>query len=87
MSIRRSPPIQSLERGLRLLRAVSEARRPLRLAELTAVVGADRSTAFRLANTLRIHGFLAQLPDTKAYTLGTASWQLASRLRQTDSLP
>jgi len=70
--------IQSLDRGLILLETVAEARRPVSLGELTAVLQIDRSSVFRLASTLRQRGFLAQLPDTKSYVLGTAIWRLGS---------
>lgn len=76
----RTPPIQSLDRGLVLLEAVAKARRPVSLGELVPVLGIDRSSVFRLANTLGQRGFLAQLPDTKEYTLGPAVWRLASLL-------
>lgn len=78
MSSRPTPPIQSLDRGLILLEAVAQARRPVALAELTPVLGIDRSSVFRLANTLKRRGFLSQLPDTKVYVLGSAIWRLAS---------
>lgn len=78
MNQRPTPPIQSLDRGLILLEAVAGARRPMSLAELTPVLGIDRSSVFRLANTLRQRGFLSQLPDTKDYVLGSAIWRLAN---------
>ena len=88
MATRRStPPIQSLSRGLALLTAVGNARRPLSLAELNEIIPIDRSSVFRLANTLRMHGFLSQAPDSKGYTLGPAVWQLAGQVRRATSLP
>ena len=83
----RTPPIQSLARGLTLLTAVGNAQRPLSLAELNEIVPVDRSSIFRLANTLRLHGFLAQAPGSKCYTLGPALWQLAGQMRAAGSLP
>jgi len=73
----RTPPIQSLDRGLILLEAVAKARRPVSLGELVPLLGIDRSSVYRLANTLGRRGFLGQLPDTKEYVLGTAVWRLA----------
>jgi DNA-binding IclR family transcriptional regulator len=70
--------VQSLDRGLILLETVAKSRHPLGLAELAPVLGIDRSSVFRLANTLKHRGFLAQLPDTKGYVLGSAVWRLAS---------
>ena len=74
---RPTPPIQSLDRGLQLIEAVANARRPLSLADLTPVLGIDRSSVFRLAHTLQQRGFLAQLPGSKHYVLGSALWRLA----------
>ncbi len=73
-------PIQSLDRGLTILEIVGRARRPVSAAELTPVLGIDRSSVFRLANTLRMRGFLAQLPS-KEYVLGSAVWRLADRFQ------
>jgi IclR family acetate operon transcriptional repressor len=47
------------------------------LAELTALLGIDRSSAFRLANTLKRRGFLAYPAGRKDYILGSAIWRLA----------
>lgn len=74
-------PIQSLDRGLVLLEAVAHARRPVSLSELMPVLGIDRSSVFRLANTLKRRGFLAQMPDGKGYTLGSSIWRMASLFR------
>ncbi len=74
-------PIQSLDRGLVLLEAVANARGPVSLSELMPVLGIDRSSVFRLANTLVRRGFLAQVPESKRYTLGSSIWRLASLFR------
>ncbi len=47
------------------------------LAELTDVIGIDRSSVFRLANTLKRKGFLAYGPAGKDYVLGTSVWRLS----------
>jgi IclR family acetate operon transcriptional repressor len=73
--------IQSLDRGLALLEAVGGAGRALSLAELTELLGVDRSSAFRLANTLRRRGFLAHPGGSKGYILGSAVSRLASGSR------
>jgi len=70
-------PIQSLNRGLILLETVANARQPVSLSQLALVLKIDRSSVFRLANTLKLRGFLAQLPDNKHYMLGSAVWQMA----------
>jgi DNA-binding IclR family transcriptional regulator len=72
-----TPPIQSLDRGLVILEAVSRSSEPVSLAELTSLLGIDRSSAFRLANTLKRRGFLAYPAGRKDYILGSALWRLA----------
>jgi len=74
-------PIQSLDRGLVLLESVANARRPVSLSELTPVLGVDRSSVFRLVNTLVRRGFLVQEADSKRYMLGSSIWRLASLFR------
>jgi len=74
-------PIQSLDRGLVLLETVANARSPVSLSELMPVLGIDRSSVFRLANTLVLRGFLVQTPDSKRYMLGSSIWRLASLFR------
>jgi DNA-binding IclR family transcriptional regulator len=72
-----TPPIQSLDRGLIIMEAVSKSSEPVSLAELTDLLGIDRSSAFRLANTLKRRGFLAYPTGRKDYILGSALWRLA----------
>jgi IclR family transcriptional regulator, acetate operon repressor len=74
---RETPPIQSLDRGLVILEAVSRSDEPVSLGELTDLLGIDRSSAFRLANTLKRRGFLAYPAGRKDYVLGSALWRLA----------
>jgi DNA-binding IclR family transcriptional regulator len=69
-------PIQSLDRGLAILEMVARSRRPVSVAEMTPALGIDRSSVFRLANTLKLRGFLVQLPS-KEYVLGSAVWRLS----------
>lgn len=72
-----TPPIQSLDRGLIILEAVAKANNPVSLADLTSVLGIDRSSVFRLANTLKRRGFLAYPTGRKDYILGPALWRLS----------
>jgi len=72
-----TPPIQSLDRGLIILEAVANSSMPVSLSELTGVLGIDRSSVFRLANTLKRRGFLAYPAGRKDYILGPALWRLS----------
>ena len=72
-----TPPIQSLDRGLIILEAVSKSTDPVSLNDLSSVLGVDRSSAYRLANTLTRRGFLAYPAGRKDYVLGPALWRLS----------
>jgi IclR family acetate operon transcriptional repressor len=72
-----TPPVQSVERALSILEAVARSSEPVPLANLTDVLGIDPSSVFRLANTLKRRGFLANPNGRKHYVLGPAVWRLS----------
>jgi len=74
-----TPPIQSLDRGLYILEAVAGSDEPVPLGRLTDLLGIDRSSVFRLANTLRRRGFLANPAGGRDYILGPSIWRLSRR--------
>ena len=74
---RSTPSIQSLDRGLVILEAVAKSSEPISLGQLTQLLGIDRSSVFRLANTLKRRGFLAYPAGRKDYILGPAMWRLS----------
>jgi IclR family acetate operon transcriptional repressor len=74
-----TPPIQSLDRGLAILEAVAASPRPVPLRQLTDLIGIDRSSVFRLANTLRQRRFLANPKGSNDYILGPTAWRLSRR--------
>jgi IclR family acetate operon transcriptional repressor len=69
--------VQSVERALSVLEAVAKSGEPVPLAQLTDVLGIDPSSVFRLANTLKRRGFLANPNGRKHYVLGPAVWRLS----------
>jgi DNA-binding IclR family transcriptional regulator len=69
--------IQSLDRGLAILEAVAKSTEPVSLGELTNLLGIDRSSVFRLANTLKRRGFLAYPGARKDFILGPSLWRLS----------
>ena len=69
--------IQSLDRGLVILEAVGISQNPVSLSDLTELLGIDRSSAFRLAKTLKRRGFLASPAGKTDYVLGPCVWRLA----------
>lgn len=70
------PFIQSLDRGLTILQTVALSKQPVSLGELAELLGVDRSSAFRLAHTLRRRGFLSCPANRKDYILGSSMWYL-----------
>ncbi len=71
------PFIQSLDRGLTILQTVARSKQPVGLGELSDLLEVDRSSVFRLAQTLRRRGFLATPAGRKDYILGSAMWTLS----------
>src|SRR4029450_11108176 len=74
-----TPAIQSLDRGLAILEAVATSSAPPPLKQLPGLIGIDRSSVFRLANTLRQRRFLANPKGSKDYILGPTAWRLSRR--------
>jgi IclR family transcriptional regulator, acetate operon repressor len=74
-----TPSIQSLDRGLSILEAVADATEPVPLKQLTDLLGIDRSSVFRLANTLKQRRFLANPDGRKEYILGPSAWRLSRK--------
>src|SRR5262245_11879272 len=74
-----TPAIQSLDRGLAILEAVAASPAPVPLKQLTDLIGIDRSSVFRLANTLRQRRFLTNPKGSKDYILGPTAWLLSRR--------
>jgi IclR family acetate operon transcriptional repressor len=74
---RETPSIQSLDRGLLILEIVGKSETAVSLGHLAAILGIDRSSAFRLANTLKRRGFLTNPSAGKDYILGPSVWRLS----------
>src|SRR5271168_798308 len=72
-----TPSIQSLDRGLLILEIVGKSSSPVSLGHLTGILGIDRSSVFRLANTLKRRGFLAHPSSGKDYVLGASVWRMS----------
>ena len=82
-SLHDTPTIQSLDRGLAILEAVAGSPAPVPLKQLTDLIGIDRSSVFRLANTLRQRRFLANPKGSNDYILGPTAWRLSRRYGRT----
>jgi DNA-binding IclR family transcriptional regulator len=70
--------VQSVDRALRLLKAVAAADAPSSAQELAQRCEINRSTAWRLLSTLEGHGLVERDPVTGRYMIGYAAFQLAT---------
>lgn len=70
-------PVRALDRGLLLLEVLSEARE-LPLSEVARRLHLPFSTTFRLLETLRRRGFVAQSSETGLYRLGIRAFEVGS---------
>jgi DNA-binding IclR family transcriptional regulator len=57
-------------RALKVLEVLAQARAPLSAAEVAGVIGAERSTAYRMLMTLIEAGYVVRDPLTRGYRLG-----------------
>ncbi len=60
-----------------ILESVGKSSSPVSLGYLTGILGIDRSSVFRLANTLKRRGFLTHPSTGKDYILGPSVWRLS----------
>lgn len=74
--------VQSLQRGVQILDMVVQAREPLRLADIARELDMDRTSAFRLLQTLERSSLVAKDPQRKSYTAGGRLLQWASTIGQ-----
>jgi IclR family acetate operon transcriptional repressor len=70
--------IQSIDRAVELLDAVTAAPEPLTAPALADACGLNRSTAWRILATLEHHGLVERDPATSRYRLGVAVLKLAA---------
>jgi DNA-binding IclR family transcriptional regulator len=69
--------IQAVARALAILDAFTAERTVLTLSELSALLGLNKATAYRLANALAARGMLWRDQRTRTYTLGPHILSLA----------
>jgi DNA-binding IclR family transcriptional regulator len=74
------PPIQSLDRGIRLLEVIAASAQPLSGVEVADRAGINRSTAWRLLGTLE-QGRLVERDETGRYQVGVGLFGLATSSR------
>jgi DNA-binding IclR family transcriptional regulator len=72
------PTVQSIDRALDVLEALSSRRVPTGISDLAHQVGLHVSTVHRLLATLVDRGYVRQDPETSRYHLGSRVFALAS---------
>lgn len=76
-SSRITPPIQSLERAIAILRSFTEAEPELGVGELSRRLGLHKSTVSRILATLEREGLVGRHAETGKYRLGLGMVSLA----------
>ena len=71
--------IQSVDRAVRILKALSGGTGRLGVSELSARLGLAKGTVHGLLRTLQAHGLVEQHPDTDKYQLGPELLNLSNR--------
>ncbi len=85
-SATQAPSVKSLDKALRLLRFLAEARRELGVHELARAVGVAPATAYRLLRTLEEHGLVGYNPAGARYRLGLGVLELGEAFLVTTEL-
>ena len=70
--------VQSVDRAVRLLKAVSSSAEPVTIWELARRCNLNRTTVWRLLSTLELHGLVERNPDTQRYHVGYEAIQIAA---------
>jgi DNA-binding IclR family transcriptional regulator len=70
--------IQSVDRAAALLNEIADSQRPPTVAELAETCGLNRSTTWRLLDTLDRHGLVERDPVSQRYTVGYAFLRIAA---------
>jgi IclR family transcriptional regulator, KDG regulon repressor len=72
--------VQSVDRALTIIKIVSSRKEGIGVTELANKLGLNKSSIFRLLETLTAHGFIEQIKETKKYKLGYQFLELSTKL-------
>ena len=78
----KSGNVQSVERALFLLKIIARKEKPVSVAVLSELSGLNRTTVWRLLNTLEDSGFVERDDVSKSYALGYNATSLCLNLMQ-----
>ena len=74
--------LSTLEKGLKVLSLFNHERTQISQIEIAKLIDTDKTSTYRLVNTLVILGFLKKDPQSKLLKLGTQSFTLAQNFIQ-----
>ncbi|MBO8172079.1 MAG: IclR family transcriptional regulator [Bacillaceae bacterium] len=77
--------VRSVERALDILICFTD-KNELSLTEISRKTSLNKSTVFRLLQTLERKGFLVRNPDTEKYRLGLRMWELSVNVTLADDI-
>ena len=72
--------VQSVDRALTIIKIVSSRKEGIGVTELANKLGLNKSSIFRLLETLAAHGFIEQNKENKKYKLGYQFLELSTKL-------
>jgi IclR family KDG regulon transcriptional repressor len=72
--------VQSVDRALTIIKLVSSRKGGIGVTELANKLGLNKSSIFRILETLVLHGFIEQNKETKKYKLGYQFLELSTKL-------
>ncbi|MGM0420741.1 MAG: IclR family transcriptional regulator [Bacillota bacterium] len=70
--------VKSLDRALNILEVVSHSKEPLGVTELSNKTDLNKSTVYRMLNTLKYRGYIAQNNEKDKYTTGLKLFELGN---------
>lgn len=79
--------IQTIERGMQVLRAFRSHRRPLTNAELVRRTGLPKATVSRLTSTLLELGFIRHIPGSRAFEIAPGALSIGNAMLGACELP
>ena len=86
MRSRAYPGTQAVTRAVGLLKCFTAERPVLRLPDLAAMAGLNKTTAYRLLSALENEGLVERLPEHRGYRLGPELLALGSRVQGSAAL-
>lgn len=78
--------VPAAENTLRILRWLSERRRPVSASSIARELGLPRSSVYHLLKVMEEQRFVVHLPEEKLYGLGVGAFQLSSAYLSQDPL-